>query len=366
MNTVPASQILRQVWAFWDGTDFDVEAPGAEDFRNLRSWLGRRLREAWDMAKWTDLCRIDRRYFRDLYNRGPVIDDDGRWTRDDDGNWIVADQVYDAGDEVYFPATGKYYRCLVDDTSSQAPADSAGVLNSSYWAECAGDYADAEDWAASTNYLAGDIVRNLDDDTYYQCHTTHTSGAAFETAYWGQLEELRRYIPSPQFLHEDIGTAIQVWDKDPRRCGDARQVDFGKSAEGVTVLEALASVWLEFRTACDPLSGDAYSASTAYEQDQQVYFKASDGTADWWTCLKDTSAGQSPETHPGKWEQVEIPSFWENFLVHGVLADALRSDGQADKAHEEEQLASSVLTDAVYEEIVSAPIFKVRPTVYTR
>jgi hypothetical protein len=363
MNIVPASQILRAVWASWNGTEFDADAPGLADYRNLRTWLSGRLREAWQSAPWHDLILFEKRYFADLYNRGPLEDEYGRWLRDDDGDWIVMDQVYDEGAIVYYPPTGKYYQCLRDDTTAQAPADANGDVNSAYWVECGLSTDGVEDWETATDYVAGDIVRNIEDDCYYACHTAHTSVGSIDYTKFAEIVDFLRAIPNPQFLRNDIGTVYGVWNKDPRRFGDAYKIEYQATDSKIVILENVTSVWLKFRLPPPDLIGDAYSAVAAYDQDEQVYFTGVDGTGDFWTCLKDTTAGQSPTTHSGKWVKEQIPAMFERFLIHAVTSDAMRSEQSVAMADVEIEAAYDALCAA---QLGQFPSEDVRPQVYTR
>jgi hypothetical protein len=63
----------------------------------------------------------------------------------------------------------------------------------------------------------------------------------------------------------------------------------------------------------------------------QVYFE-SGGVGDWYTCLSQASNGQSPASHPSKWERVELPQFLATLVGDLAVAYMQRGEGQSDKS----------------------------------
>lgn len=83
-------------------------------------------------------------------------------------------------------------------------------------------------------------------------------------------------------------------------------------------------------------SGDVYSSTSTYVAGQYIYYTRTTGalvgTSDYWKCVSATTAGQSPETHPAKWDIQLVPEMIYQPLVWQTYADWLIQDGQADKA----------------------------------
>jgi hypothetical protein len=95
-------------------------------------------------------------------------------------------------------------------------------------------------------------------------------------------------------------------------------------------------IYIYYRRVPYNYAGDAYSATATYVAGQYIYFTkttgASVGTSDYYECLATTSAGQTPETHPAKWEIQPVPEMISQPLIWQTYGDWLIQDGQADKA----------------------------------
>jgi hypothetical protein len=79
----------------------------------------------------------------------------------------------------------------------------------------------------------------------------------------------------------------------------------------------------------------------------QAYF-AADGIGDWYECLATTAFGESPASRPDLWQKLEIPVWFEPFLVSRALSLVLIDEGQNDKARAEAQIAEAMLQEIVY------------------
>lgn len=66
----------------------------------------------------------------------------------------------------------------------------------------------------------------------------------------------------------------------------------------------------------------------------QVYYNG-----DFWQCVMDTNAGDSPAATPEKWVKIRIPGKWRFALARLTYANLLRIDGQNDKAAAESSIA---------------------------
>lgn len=78
--------------------------------------------------------------------------------------------------------------------------------------------------------------------------------------------------------------------------------------------------------------------------DNQVYFNG-----DFWQCVEETSAGESPTTAPTKWRRIRIPSEFRQVLKKLTYANLLELDGQTDKAAVHRGSGESLLDDLVRE-----------------
>jgi hypothetical protein len=75
----------------------------------------------------------------------------------------------------------------------------------------------------------------------------------------------------------------------------------------------------------------------------QCYF-----AGDFYECVSDTSAGQSPGTHPAKWNRLTLPEEWQPYLEEEAVAFALQANGES---HLERVLPQRRLADAALDRL---------------
>jgi hypothetical protein len=141
----------------------------------LRGLIDRRLALAWESEYWPELQRTEARKLRREWNSATT---------------------YAPGDEVYYTSAVGYYQALRSN-SNQTPADSSGVENSAYWAECGASYS-GTDYSSTTAYTAGQQVYYPTTGQYYQCHTASTNNVPTNASYWGLLRVFNRYVALAQ------------------------------------------------------------------------------------------------------------------------------------------------------------------------
>lgn len=278
-----------------------------ELFVALRASLRRRLREGWLHAKWPEVMREEKRYFRPI--AGP--------------------EDVQAGEERYVPGNDKYYVALLD--TSSYPINAATYEKHDEWAESRTVYT-AEFWKVEKQYAVGDEVRYNLTDRFYKMHTAAAIGIPpTDTTAWGLLKEFDRFIAYDQVLQggikaTPIGSVIAVTDVSQKLNASWRSVGYRKSENGIQLAEGLTSVWVEFRARPPALKGDVYEAESTYEFGQQAYWER-----DFWEAQMTVQPGETPGLMPQKWKLLEIPLFLERWLVSAVYADYLEGDGQKEK-----------------------------------
>ena len=296
----------------------------------LRVSLDNELQALWPMAKWPWLLRLQERTYR--------------------ADWSSA-TAYTAGTIVFFPQEDKYYQALRSSTN-QAPADSAGTLNSAYWAVAVVIPA-GEDYDASTTYAPGDAVYYPTTDLYYQCHTASTGNAPSSTSYWGALVPFLKYVSLTQTGETAIGEVLDVWDQSPRRTTRATRVRHELDENGIMCVDGPARVWVEFKIPVPRIFGEAYSASSTYAVGDQIQFESTSGNVpviDFYNCVTATSAGESPSSAAAKWERVEIPDEFKGYL--GARCASMYLTGENDArfavANAEATRSWEALVDRLY------------------
>jgi len=302
--------------------------PSTLDADTLELFINRWARFAWEKFFWPELTLIEKRQFRD--------------------DWAIG-STYGAPSataavEVYYPKAKKYYQSLRGSNTGNAPATGSALTeNSAYWAEAKSAYS-GDDWAASTAYTVGKIVLYLDDQRYYQCHTAHTSGETFDSTKFGILTPFQRSIDYEQTGKTALGAVRYMWDSDPRVHDDTDPIPFDLRDSAVIVSGTATVVWVEFRKRFLEYVGAVYSASTAYASGVTIYY--TDG--DYWRTTASTSAGQSPDSTPAKWERLDFPYIIKECVAQGAYADVLgKTEGKHELWLQENADAISLLTEEV-------------------
>ena len=219
---------------------------------------------------------------------------------------------------------------------------------------------------------------------YYLCTITYTTGAnATSSTYtagistdgttlsyagdvtkglylWGNLLIQQTNVSPQQYIlpwaqagENEIDVMFQCWMDNPAMITYPRPQGFVVTDVGFQMISSAGGfmgtngyvtyntnpanpIYIYYRKVPYNYSGDVYSSTSTYVAGQYIYFTrttgAQVGTSDYWKCLSATTAGQSPETHPSKWELQPVPEMIYQPLVWQTYADWLIQDGQADKA----------------------------------
>jgi hypothetical protein len=338
MITVPYSTVLYGVC---DLAGLDRDAIPTDQAQIIQHAINRRLQIIWAQWPWPELLNLEKRLFRDVWATATTY----------------AASTATTAVEVYYYPTGKYYQSLRGSNQGNVPATLTGTTyteNSDYWAECKETYS-GNDWRDATAYVATDgapsIVRNPADGRFYQCHTAHTSSGSLDATKFCVLTEFDRYIAYEQTGKTKIGDVLGVWSERPTKVRNSAQLDYHLSANGIQVLDdEYAEVWVEFKTKIPQLTGATYSATATYTANvDQVYFSNSTSSypGNFYDCIVNTSAGQSPVTTASSWSIVSIPRIFQRYLEQGAYADYLASDGQNDKRAIESMMADESMSDLI-------------------
>ncbi|MEY4402684.1 MAG: hypothetical protein RIR91_719 [Verrucomicrobiota bacterium] len=128
-------------------------------------------------------------------------------------------------------------------------------------------------------------------------------------------------------LPSDCGELLDIYDQDPRLTTRARSLKYFLYSSATTdyanLMQDTTPVYLEYKVKA-PSSTKAPAGN-------------------FYNCIVDTTAGQSPKTTSSSWSKVEIPYFTGDFLIRACLADYLRSESQFDQALVVENDATAAL-----------------------
>ena len=192
----------------------------------------------------------------------------------------------------------------------------------------------------STLSYAGDVTKGLYLWGGLMVQTTNVSPQQF-------------ILPPDQLGETEIDQLFTAWVDNPAMVTYPRQQGFVVTDQGYQMISSAGGfmgtngyvtyntnpanpIYIYYRKAPYTYQGDEYDAAATYVADQFIYYTWTTGarknTSDYYKCTEATTAGQTPETHPNKWELQPILEQLFNALVWQTYADWLIQDGQADKA----------------------------------
>jgi hypothetical protein len=321
MRAISYSDLLAKVEARWLGSQ---GAFSADDESTARVFINTWAQQLWEEFWWPEWKLTEERTFRPAWAVGTTY----------------GAPTATAAVEVYHVRTQKYAQSLRAGNTGNIPFTDSGVENSAYWAESQSSYT-GNDYAAGA-FDVGTIVRNPDDDRFYQCHTAHSGGATLDSTKFGILTAFRRSIDYEQTGQTEIGTVRAVWDRDPQvYFGAACDLEFDL-ADKIYVTGGQGSVWLEFLTRPPTWTGDAWDATSTYGVDDQVY----DSTeGDFFKSLQAGNINQAV-TVAAYWERVEFPWVLRDAVAQGAYSEMLRGSGELESAAVEEARANGYARDA--------------------
>jgi hypothetical protein len=118
--------------------------------------------------------------------------------------------------------------------------------------------------------------------------------------------------------------------------------------------------FISYRKPCPRLFGGAWSGYTAYSAGGQAFYDPYQGSSSYnpsangttikgnfWDALVSTPQGVAPSNTSSNWGMVEIPYRFKDYLVNGVSADFLRSEGRPEEANLFDQLAESAVQQQI-------------------
>lgn len=164
-------------------------------------------------------------------------------------------------------------------------------------------------------------------------------------------------------IPSDAGEVLTCFNKNPLATSRTTELSFRLTNDGttqkLTFLSDPGTVWAEYRIKRPELNGDVFDTGTAYSIGAQAYFDSGSNTGtaipiagkphygNFYTCLEATTAGQSPHTHPAKWELISLPYLFAGYVARGAFADWLRSEMQLEAAQAAEADAERVLNETL-------------------
>jgi len=383
MKSVPFSEILYCVCQI---IGLDITTLNAKSFGAVRDLVSRRISVIWDREEWPDAERrfsafpgipiqnveainvsLQTQDYSDL-----VLENGGQiWIQNEEGTITVRcsidqytfspkvnlidfeDDAYKKGTvgDTYLKFTNPFYVKLLDGTLYSVDSEK---LNFTYGTQVGqnGEYLVYVD----VELPYGEVLYS---STYYGPNALQTSKIIFESN--------RQYLVQ---LDGDSLHGLEAYDKDPRLSTKANYQAFvvedldnssNNWSDSGSVLRFFSEgeKYIKYRQKPKMLLGGKFQPAQSYPAGSQVYYNLSqesndpldyayqtssyEGTGDFWIALLpiDSNSSPGPGTPGMWWAKNPIPYRFKDFLVNGVAADFLRSEGRADEANIFDQLAEA-------------------------
>lgn len=177
---------------------------------------------------------------------------------------------------------------------------------------------------------------------------------AWESEYWPELLKTDSLAVttssdvSSMTYPATAGEVLAVYDKDPTKTTNLSSVSYilrddnsdsdDNSGRTINVFATTSPLYVEYRISRPELKGDITTAQLKIGD--QLYY-----SGHFWEAKTVRSAGdhQPDSTDTTNWKKILVPKIFESYLIRGIYADYLRSNGQSDVATVEDRNAESML-----------------------
>lgn len=346
MRTVPFQSVLNGVaFALGLNPSRDLNPARAATFAE---YVNRRVEKGWRFDFWPEWTLCEARGYRLAYNNATAY----------------PAPTAAVAQEVFFPGTVGYFQAL-QATTGVAPATLVGgqwLVNGAQWALSLQNYGSATgtcgtttytgpDWMPNTVYtggaqgVVGATVRNPNDNRFYMCFVSHTSGATFDATKFGILTPFNKYIAYDQAGQTSMDEVKRVCKRNPRVFPKTPgEIPFNVSSDGVQLQQsAPALVWVEFRKRPPVFTSTVYNAATAYAAGALVL---STITGECYLALQPATGQDPTAANSAYWNKIDFPRVLSSPVKRFALADAYRDQKQNDRADDEEERANEELQNA--------------------
>lgn len=201
-----------------------------------------------------------------------------------------------------------------------------------------------------TAYVEGDEVYDSVTATYYRALQAADGDALSDTDFWEVVTDLNRYIAYEQTGKDAFGEVFAIYAADPNLNVRPKVIPFRLSTAGLQLGPGPwpNSVWVEYRQRPSQFTYALVDTAGTYAVGDLVYSAAQRD------CFKAIAADAPGDelTDAAQWTRVPFPLVLANASKIAAYADALREDGQLDKAMIEENRAAKILEDEMEKIVV--------------
>lgn len=389
MKTVPFSDILASSCQL---IGLDRNTLNDKSFAAIRDLTGRRLSTIWDREEWPDTERTLRAYpgnpVESVEISGNILlSQTGSEILMESGEEIIADELPSAGmtlrlnlDTANFPRV--YLTEFSDDAYKKGTIGQTYVkiVNPFYITTSDGEKISASKQSYNFTYNTdvdpiGEYITNIDINT--------TLGTINYPSYGGVNHPLTSKVVFQSNLNllvvltDNAVQGLNAYNSDPRNT--TRTVpqafivedmnDKNDVLTGGTFVNQQYSFlrffndsqkFISYRKTCPRFFGFAYSQYTNYAAGSQAFYDPYQASAaynpttvgsvvkgDFWNAIKATGQAIPPNNTSSNWELVEIPYRFKDYLINGVSADFLRSEGRPEEAGVFDALAETAIQQQI-------------------
>jgi len=224
---------------------------------------------------------------------------------------------------------------------------------------------------------SGNDRNNISDETFAQFRDFLNSRLreAWESQEWKDLCRVAQFTTTVDennvcsFIPaDDVGEIFGVYNFNPLTTSRLTEYtyslyDDGENAKVILESSTISSGWYYYRTKAPILNGAVYNPVIHYYQDAQIYFDSGSNSGtyvpiegqphkgNFYTCIDNTSAGETPNSNPEKWKLEQIPYAFAQYMAWGAGANWYASEGMMQEAGTMEQKAIQVL-DAEVDKVI--------------
>lgn len=362
MKTVPFSDLLSEVCQL---IGLDRSTLNEKSFGAIRDFTSRRIGTIWDREEWPDTNRFLRTFPGNPIQSVQLIDlpplttelDEILTTENNIDLWVQTSantQTLRLTLDSNFPRV--YAEDFADDAYRLGTISSTAItFQNPFYYNFNGQLESVADIKSMSDYTpASDNVGNF----IYQVDILLPYGSVVNFPTYqgpnGKLTTTIVFEKNPKRIVELPTNSLQglsAWSVDPRITTRSVPVDFmvedltNPQKDETTYLNFLQTgeKYIQYRMNAERLFGVGFVLGNVYEEKSQVYYDAlqdsSDysafaetlGTAgDFWNCISVTLDKPAPQV--GVWQRVTIPHRFKDYLVNGVSADFLKSEGRTEES----------------------------------
>jgi len=366
MKTVPFSDILAQVCQL---SGLDRTTLNDKSFGAVRDMCARRISIIWDREEWPDA-----EYTLNTFPGSPIT---GVTTISSTATKMVIRLALD-------PMFPRVYLAYLDGEAYRQNTIGSGALafpNPFYILQADSTRVAVENKASTFTYQTATGERGLYITSIDI--TVPLGTVEYPSTYGGVNAPLTTKVvfgQNPQnIIQIEAGMlqGLQVFGADYRNTTRTSQQSFlveefpdiSDLATGGSLYQKEVSYlrfrdtsekYIRYRVVCPRLFGKAFNLLNTYSAGSQVYFDPVQGTGDYnptiqtvgtrgdfWTAIANVPLGNTPTNTSMYWKMEQIPYRFKDYLINGISADFLRSEGRADEANILDQLAETSIQQQI-------------------